>query len=208
MSDERTTRRAAAILLAIAWVAIPAGRALSQQPTPEQRREWMAQHQQAAQPGPEHERLAGMAGSWDVELTMWPAPGAEPMKTTGTMRAETILGDRFLVQTMDVADTDPAGEQMSMIGFDRRSNEYIVIGLDSSGTYWVTARGPADESGDRAVLSGEDYDAIVDGVQLYDFVLSWPDEDTFVVEIIFKDEIHTGGGPPFKMVEVVSRRAQ
>jgi hypothetical protein len=119
-----------------------------------------------------------------------------------------IVGGRFLMQTMDMADTDATGEQISIIGFDRRSDEYTILGMDTAGTYWVTARGPADEDGDRAVLSGEDYDPIVGGTQLYDFVLSWPGEDTFVVEIIFKDEIHTRGGPPFKMVEVTSRRRQ
>ena len=34
----------------------------------------------------------------------------------------------------------------------------------------------------------------------------WPDADTFRTQIIFKDEFHTGGGQPFKMVEKVSRR--
>jgi len=198
--------RAGAALLSIACVALPARRALSQQPTPEQMQEWMRRHMELAQPGPEHARLAGMEGTWDVELTMWPAPGAQPMTTGATMEAEMILGGRFLVQTMDIADTDPGGEQMSIIGFDRRSGEYTMLGFDTSGTYWVSAQGPADASGDRAVLAGEDYDAVVDGTQLYDFVLSWPDEDTFVVQIIFKDEIHTRGGPPFKMVEATSRR--
>lgn len=179
-----------------------------QQPTAEQMAEMMRRHRELAQPGPEHERLAAMTGTWDVELKMWPAPGAEPVTSAGTMQAETIIGGRFLVQTMNLADTEPDGEQMSIIGFDRRSGEYIVMGMDTAGTYWVTARGPADESGDRAVLVGEDYDAIVGFTQLYDFVLSWPDDDTFVVEIIFKDEIHTRGGPPFKMVEVTSRRRQ
>ena len=103
-------------------------------------------------------------------------------------------------------ESTTAGEMMTILGFDRRSGEYTLIGLDTSGTYWVAARGPANESGDGAVLSGEDYDAVFEHMQLYDFVLAWPDDDTFRIQIIFKDEIHTGGGPPFKMVETVSRR--
>jgi len=205
--NTKTTRRIAAACLA-AVVVMPPMAASAQQPSPEQIAEFMRQHREAAQPGPEHERLTRMEGAWEVEVTMWPEPGAEPMTTSGTAAAEMMLGNRFLMMSMDLADTDPAGEQISIIGFDRRSDEYIVLGMDASGTYWVTARGPADNSGDRAVLSGEDYDAIFDGVQLYDFVLSWPDENTFVVEIIFKDEVHTRGGPPFKMVEVTSRRGR
>lgn len=212
MNSHPTARGCAALVVLLTGISLitlkseTAAAGAPQQPTQEQLQELMARHMAAAQPGPEHERLARMQGTWDVEITMWPAPGAAPVKMTGTSESEMILGNRFLMQTMDLADTDPSGEQISIIGFDRRTDEYIILGLDTAGTYWVTARGPADEGGDRAVLSGEDYDAIVDGTQLYDFVLIWPDEDTFVIEIVFKDEIHTRGGPPFKMVEVTSRR--
>lgn len=208
VSRDMTTAGIGGVSPEMAPAGIESPRSRQQQPTPEQMAEMMRRHRELAQPGPEHERLAAMTGTWDVELKMWPAPGAEPVTSAGTMSAETIIGGRFLVQTMSLADTDPGGEQMSIIGFDRRSGEYIVMGMDTAGTYWVTARGPADASGDRAVLAGEDHDAIVGFTQIYDFVLSWPDDDTFVVEIIFKDEIHTRGGPPFKMVEVTSRRRQ
>lgn len=203
----KTTRRVAAAYLAAA-VVIPAMASPPQRPSDEQMAELVRRHAEAAQPGPQHERLARMTGAWNVELTMWPEPGADPTKATGTGRAEMILGDRFLMLSMDLADTNPAGERVSIIGFDRRSDEYTILGMDTSGTYWVTARGPADGSGQRAVLSGEDHDAIFDFVQQYDFILSWPDEDTFVVEIVFKDEVHTRGGPPFKMVEVTARRSR
>ncbi len=204
--NRNCTFRAVAWLLSAAATIVPAGAALAQEPTPEELRELTRRHMEAAQPGPEHERLAAMSGTWEVELKMWPQPGAEAMTITGTMEAHTILGGRFLVQEMDITDTDFGGGQMSILGFDRRSDEYTLVGLDTHGTYWVTARGPADEGGERAVLAGEDYDAIFDGTQIYDFVLSWPDADTFVIEIVFKDEMHTRGGEPFKMVESVARR--
>ena len=178
------------------------------QRTPEEIRALAERLAESARPGPEHERLARMAGVWDVEIKMWPRPGAEPMVMQGTVEAKTILGGRFLVQTAEIADTDPMGEQVSILGFDRRSGTYTLIGLDTAGTYWVTASGPADAGGDVAVLSGEDYDPIFERTQLYDFVLRWPDEDTFITEIVFKDEMHTRGGEPFKMVETVQRRSR
>jgi len=211
MNNHTTARGCAVLAMLLAGIVLVPPRpaqAAPQRPSPEQLQELMARAMAAAQPGPEHQRLARMQGNWDVEIKMWPAPGAAPVTMTGSSESQMILGDRFLMQTLDIADTDPTGEQVSIIGFDRRSDDYIIMGMDTVGTYWVTARGPADESGDRAVLSGEDYDAIFEGTQIYDFVLSWPDEDTFVVEIIFKDDFHTEGGPPFKMVEVTSRRRQ
>lgn len=212
-SFESRSRFVLPVLMTVAVVlGLPAQRATAQRETPlqelspEELRALAQRHMMSASPGPEHERLAAMEGAWDIEVKMWPQRGAEPMTMHGTVEARMILGGRFLLWTSDVSDVDQMGEQMSILGFDRRSGDYTLIGLDTSGTYWVTARGPANASGDEAVLSGEDYDAIFEGTQLYDFVLRWPDDDTFRTEIIFKDEIHTGGGPPFKMVETVSRR--
>ena len=212
MNDRLSVRRAAATVLLAAGVALIACGAAKaappsqQQFSAEQLERLIERHRLASQPGPEHERLAEMQGAWDVEMRLWPEPGAEPMTTTGTMEGEMIVGGRFLLLTTDIAGTEATQEQIWIVGFDRRADEYTIMGMDVSGTYWVTARGPAGEDGSHAVLSGEDYDAIFDGVQLYDFVLSWPDDDTFVVEIIFKDQIHTRGGPPFKMAETTSRR--
>ena len=95
---------------------------------------------------------------------------------------------------------------MSLMGFDRRSGEYNVVGLDTSGTYWVTGKGTPDPEGGPLVLSGEDFDPSLDHRQIYDFVLRWINDDTYTWEIIFKDEVHTGGGPPFKMVEITFTR--
>lgn len=69
--------------------------------TPEEIRVLAGRLAESARPGPEHERLARMAGAWDIEIKMWPRPGAEPLVMRGTVEAETILGGRFLVQTAD-----------------------------------------------------------------------------------------------------------
>ncbi len=158
-----------------------------------------------ATPGSEHARFERMVGEWDTLLTLWPQPGAEPIVVDATTESELILGGRYLVQSTTIPDGFFAGDSITILGFDRRSGEYTLIGLDTMGTYWVTARGPA--SGEReAVLSGEDFDPVFDGTQEYDFVLRWEDDDTFIMQIIFKDAVHTRGGDPFKMLETVARR--
>ncbi len=124
---------------------------------------------------------------------------------TGTVESETILGGRFLVSTTVITEGMFAGESVSIFGFDRRSEEYTLIGLDTIGTYWVTAQGPMGSDG-KAVLSGEDFDPVFNGMQLYDFVLSWPDADTMVTDLIFKDEMHAGGPEPHRLLNIVSRR--
>ena len=167
----------------------------------------MAKSLELAQPGPEHARFERMAGTWDMEMTMWSQPGAEAVVVSGVVEAELILGGRYLVQTTVIPDGFFAGESITILGFDRRSEEYTLIGLDTVGTYWVSAQGPAT-SGTEAVLSGEDFDPVFGHLQEYDFVLRWEEDGAFVSQIIFKDAAHTGGGEPFKMIEIVSRPRQ
>lgn len=122
-----------------------------------------------------------------------------------TGEAEMILGGRFLMMKQVIPDDMFASESIAILGFDRRTEEYTLLGLDTIGTYWISAQGPARDAG-SAVLSGEDYDAVFGGTQEYDFVLRWEDDGTWVTELIFKDEFHTRGGGPFKMMESVARR--
>src|SRR6187402_683406 len=40
--------------------------------------------QKNATPSEGHQKLAGMAGTWDAEVTAWPDPAAPPMTSSGT----------------------------------------------------------------------------------------------------------------------------
>ncbi len=190
------------MIAALAWP----GSLAAQERTAEEKQKIQQRQMEASIPGPEHERLATMQGTWDVETRIWSEPDAEPIVARGTTEAKMVLGGRFLVQTGMYSAPAPPIELMAVMGFDRRSNEYTLVGFDTSGTYWVSGQGPANTAGDEAVLAGVDHDPISGADQVYDFVLRWVDDDTFVTQVVFKDEIHTRGGPPFKMVETTSRR--
>lgn len=185
-------------LLVVGVLCVAAAAHAQEMPSPEELARIMERHAEAALPGPEHEILQRMAGSWELEITMWPEPGAEPVTATSVVEAEMILGGRFLVQTGAMTDPFPA-ETLTILGFDRRSGHYDMVALDTMGTYWVTARGDATGA-DGLLLSGTDYDPIGEFEQVYDFVIRFEDEDTLVSEIVFKDPINTRGGPPFTMV--------
>jgi len=209
---ERTDRRAgprAVTMAAALWTFVSLAGVATAQETPDQAelQALMAKALELGAPGPEHARFESMVGTWDTQMTMWPEPGAEAVIVNGTTESELILGGRYLLQAMTIAEGYFAGEAVNILGFDRRSGEYTLIGLDTVGTYWVTGQGPATGD-DEAVLSGEDFDPVFNATQEYDFVLRWPDDGSFVTQIVFKDAYHTRGGGPFKMLETVSRRRQ
>ena len=178
-----------------------------QQMSPEQLQQLMRRHAEASMPGAEHERLGRLAGSWRVHTQVWPQPGAEPITIPGRARAEMILGGRFLSLHLDSGAGEDAAQAVHVIGFDRRAGEYTILALDTTGTYWVSARGAAGAEESRIVMSGSDYDPIFEQEQLYDMVLTMTDEDHFTFEVVFKDPMHTRGGPPFRMVEASFTRA-
>lgn len=194
------------LLLVAALAGSPAARQLAaQEPDSAEQARVRAAMMAAMQPGPEHERLAEMSGSWNLDIRMWPAPGAEPMVADGTAENRMILGNRFL-ESRTIGGEEPMRvESLVLLGFDRRIGEYTSIGLDTWGTYYVTAAGREAESG-RIVLEGVNEDPISGTRETYQMVLRRVDADTFVHEIIFTDPVHTRNGEPFKMIEITYHR--
>jgi hypothetical protein len=143
-------------------------------------------------PGPEHEALRALAGRWNQEVT-FDMGGPRKMIAKGTATNRLILGGRFLVSER-TAD-NPAGaaagiptiEAVNIYGFDRRTSEYTILELDSMGTYWVSAAGPARPDG-AIVMSGETLDdhSGQREVRRYDMVLKIVDADTYTTQIVFK----------------------
>lgn len=178
-------------------------------PMPEMTEEEKKMFEQAmaiAGPGPEHEVLQRLAGSWDLTVRIWPSPGAAPIESVGTGEARLILGDRFLEWRSSSSDGPLSSEGLTILGFDRRHGRYTQVSYDTWATYYVSAAGGWNDQGDALVLSGEDYDPVMQQNQVYDFVYRFPDDDTWVTEIVFKDSAHTQGKGPHKMVEITGSR--
>jgi len=161
---------------------------------------------EAAELGEGHALLRSLAGEWEELLKLWPSPGAEAMITEGRASAHMILDGRFLWLESNVSLPGQETGSVILMGFDGRSGEFTTLGMDASATYWVTGRGTYDQSVRTITMSGTDYQPIIGHVQEYDFVLRLVDESTFVWEVWFKDEMHTRGGAPHKMVEITFNR--
>ncbi|MEW5925777.1 MAG: DUF1579 family protein [Candidatus Zixiibacteriota bacterium] len=195
-----------AILLALA-VALAASAQFKEEMTPEQAAEF-EQYMKLAQPGPEHEMLAGLAGKWDMSGWVMPQPEAAPLDFTGKAINEMILGGRFLQMTSESGEGEMYTETMSMIGFDRRSNKYTYVGMDTWGTYFVTAAGDYDEKTKTISMYGEDVDAVAGFTQKYDQIFQLIDKDKFILSVVFYNKELTGGADQFKMLEITYTRAK
>jgi hypothetical protein len=189
-------------LFILAAAALPA--AAQQGPVNEEQRRIMEAMMAAMQPGPEHERLARLAGSWDLEITMWSGPGGPSQTMKATAENRMILGNRFLESRTTGGAPPMVIEALSIVGFDRRFKRYTTVGFDTWGTYYVTGAGTMQDS--LVTMHGTDDDPIAGHTQVYDILLRFVDDDTYVTGVTFTDSVHTKGKGPFKAVEIVHRR--
>ena len=190
------------LLIALASTTLSAA---AQQPSPQQQQAMLAK----MRPGPEHKRLEQLVGRWSQEVTY--TAGTQKMVVKGTATNRLILGGRFLISERTAAHPAPAAtgeatlENVNIYGFDRRTNEYTIIELDSMGTYWVSAAGPARQDG-TLVMSGETLDdhGGKPETRRYDMELKIVDANTYTTAIVFK----FAGKPNVKIAEAVYRRLQ
>jgi hypothetical protein len=105
----------------------------------------MAKWQKASSPGPEHEMLAEMAGSWTFKGTFWMAPDAPPMESTGTAERKMILGGRVLVEKVKSEFQGEPFEGQSMTGFDNVAGQYWGTWVDNMGTGIMLSTGSCTE---------------------------------------------------------------
>lgn len=172
----------------------------------QKQQQMMAEYMQLAQPGEEHQFLAKYAGNWNMEVKFWMTPGTEPMVSTGTGEATMILDGRFLWLETQTGERMAATESLWILGFDRRYKEFTAVGMDTFGTYYITAWGTMDKETNVMTLSGTDDDPIAGFTQVYDFVFRFENDDKFVIEMIFKNKEMTGGADSFKMGEITFTR--
>ncbi len=160
---------------------------------------WMA----FATPGAPHKALAESAGKWTFTNTMWMAPGAPPMESTGTSEREMVLGGRYLTESTHGDYMGQPFNGMSITGYDNLNQQYQNVWWDNMGTGFMISRGTVDAAGKVFSFTSESPDPISGKNRTYRVVDTWTDKDhhTFVMYDKGPD------GKEFKMMEIAYTRA-
>lgn len=195
--------RTAIVTTVVCLISSVVPAAAQTQPSPEEIQKML----EGMRPVAEHQELSALTGRWTQEVTY--SMGGPPMKASGTVTNRMILGGRFLVSEGSSANPagpglgDPTVEFMTIYGFDRRTKQFTIVGLDTMGTYYVTAAGNKTEPR-TIVMRGETLDDHGGAPELrkYDMVLTFVDANTYVSEIIF----YFPGRAPQTVVSVTHRR--
>jgi hypothetical protein len=157
----------------------------------------MAAAQGFLTPTKQHEALAEDVGTWEGDVTMWPAAGAEPMKSKGVETNE-MLGKMWL---MSKYEGDMGGEKFagrSAIGYDPVKKKFYGGWVDTMSPFMMKLEGDYDEASHTLTMDGETTNVMTGKPEKMRLITKWEGKDkkTF--------EIHGTGedGKEWKMMEI------
>lgn len=111
-----------------------------------------------------HDRLAFMLGKSESAVKMTMGHGVPELMARAIGEGQWALGKRFVItRTRPAPGEEMSTESMNIFGYDTRKNEYFWIGLDTLGTYFVTAFGQFDQATRTFTLYGEETHEGMDG---------------------------------------------
>jgi hypothetical protein len=146
--------------------------------TPEMQAEmeaWM----KLAQPGEHHGHMEPFEGTWTGQVTMWMAPGAEPMLESSSLEASWILGGRFLEFRHTGNFMGMPFEGRAIEGFNNGDGRYESIWMDNYGTLMLFYTGQCSNDGKTRTMTTEFNDVVAGGTVSYKAIYTWVDNDHF-----------------------------
>jgi hypothetical protein len=108
--------------------------------------EMMAAYAKYSTPGPEHEFLKSMAGTWKAVTKAWMGAG-EPQVSEGVAVRSMILGGRFLQDEFKSTFMGQPFEGVGMTGYDLYKKEYVSTWADTMSSTVLVSRGKMDPTG-------------------------------------------------------------
>jgi hypothetical protein len=135
-----------------------AGSTAAQEPN-EAMAEMMAAYQAAATPGPAHEKLAAMAGSYTLTAKWWQDPDAPPQVSTSAVMRKMIMDGRYLVEEVEGEMYEQPFTGMGITGYDNTTEQYVTTWLDNMSTGLFVMTGNLDDEG-KLVWWGEYQDPV------------------------------------------------
>jgi hypothetical protein len=191
------TRHLLPLSLALAF-AVPVAAQDKNAPkmTPEQQAE-MDAYIKAGTPGDVHAGLAKSAGSYDLSIKSWHAPGTDATVEKGTATRTMALAGRVLVEDMSSTMMGQPFTGHGMHGYDNVTGKHWSTWNDSMSTGLMTSEGSCDAS-KACTFTGSWVDPVKKTTVTSRMTSRWTSPTTEVFEMY-------GPGPDgkeFKMMEI------
>jgi hypothetical protein len=136
--------------------------------------------QEPPKPGPEHERLKKLEGTWDTTLK------AGGMENKGTVKYKMELGGLWLVGSLNSDLSGMKFSGKSLETYDAKKKKYVSYWFDSMGTTALVMEGNYDKDDKTLTMAGEGPG--MDGkLTKWKSVSTMPDADTLEMSMYVGD---------------------
>jgi hypothetical protein len=144
----------------------------------------MARWMQTCKPGPAHERLAELLGTYET-VTRISMGAGKPMELKGTAECSWLAEGKWLqIKLAGMLMNGKPGTGLWLLGYDNFKERYVSSMLDSMQTCLNGASGHFDQSGDNLILWGTiDEPATPEQDKMVKYVYRGYGKDAFVFEI-------------------------
>ena len=136
-------------------------------------------------PGEYHKRMAKAVGDWTAKSQFWMAPDTQPMETNGTVKAEMILGGRYLQMKYSTVIMGMPFEGISTDGYDNGRKVFFNIWVDNMGTGVMYSEGVYDGNTKQTVYTGKVFDPTLGKEVPFREVIQMVDDTHMVMERYF-----------------------
>lgn len=159
-------------------------------------------YEKAAKPGPQHQLLASMAGSWTFTMKFWMEPGKEPSESAGTSENKMILDGRYLLQDVSCDLLGKPFKGRGLNGYDNVQGKYVGMWIDNMSTGMATSVGAADKDGKVLTYDREETDPLTKAKSKCRDVVRIVDENKHTLEMYKTPP----DGKEFKTMEITYTR--
>ena len=115
----------------------------------------MARWMETTKPGPAHERLKELLGTYEVKMSILGMPGEAAMESKGTSEVSWLAEGKWLQMKWSVPMFGHAVTGAELLGYDNFKQRYVWCQVNSLETAMKTASGHFDKSGDNLILWGQ-----------------------------------------------------
>ncbi|MBU2492444.1 MAG: DUF1579 domain-containing protein [Bacteroidetes bacterium] len=152
-------------------------------------------------PGWAHNMMAKSVGEWKTETSFWQSPGAEPVKSEGSVNNKMILGGRYLHSEHSGNAWGMEMNGISTTAFDNTTEEFLNTWIDNLGTGLAFSKGKYDKENNTVNFLGKMVDPMAGKEVEFKQVLKFIDDNTQMFEMYLFDD-----GKEFKMIEMKSTK--
>ena len=153
-------------------------------------------------PGPEHNRLTAMAGTWDRTVKFRMDPAGEFMESRSTETIKSVCGGFFIQSETDGQAMGMTWEGHTTLGYDTHKKKYVGTMMDNFGPYMLVMEGDYDAKTKTLTL----WSQMFEPMSKKDVKLKLTIEEKSADETVSKMYMPGRDGKEFTIMEATAKR--